>query len=67
MLPADAKQCREATLEKSLQTSVTSHFKPIDAMKRIPYSDKAFLSAAIEWLVDGDLVSPLSPSSEKMC
>jgi len=60
MLPADTKQRREATLKKALQSSLTNHFKPVDATRRIPYSDKCFLSVAIEWLVNADLVSCLT-------
>jgi hypothetical protein len=38
--------------------SVTDHFKPkTEVDKPIMYSDKVFVSAAIEWLIDGDLVS----------
>jgi len=57
MLPANTKQRRDAASEKAHQSTVTNHFKPIDSTNRIPYSDKAFLSMAIEWLVDADLVS----------
>ena len=60
MLPADTKQRREATLKKALQSSLTNHFKPVDATRCIPYSDKGFLSVAIEWLVNADLVSCLT-------
>ena len=61
MLPDDTKQRRQAALDKNLKTlqsSVTDHFKPQNESERpIPYSDKAFMCAAIEWLIDGDLVS----------
>ena len=63
MLPADMKKCREAASEKALQTTITSHFKPVNATRCIPYSDKIFLATAIEWLVHADLVSPFSPHS----
>ncbi|KAI9437034.1 hypothetical protein H4582DRAFT_1816282, partial [Lactarius indigo] len=59
MLPDDTKECRQAALNKSLKTlqsSVTNHFKPQDESERpIPYSDKAFTCATIEWLIDADL------------
>ncbi|KAH8981829.1 hypothetical protein EDB86DRAFT_2768185, partial [Lactarius hatsudake] len=59
MLPDDTKQRRQAALDKNLKTlqsSVTDHFKPQNESERpIPYSDKAFMCAAIEWLIDGDL------------
>ena len=59
MLPDDAKERKQAANEKSSQSTVTDHFKlEIEADKLIVYSDKAFASAAIEWLVDADLVSP---------
>ncbi|KAH9077767.1 hypothetical protein EDB83DRAFT_2217123, partial [Lactarius deliciosus] len=70
MLPDDTKQRRQAALDqsvKTLQSSLTDHFKPKDK-RPIPYSDKAFACAAIEWLIDGDL--PLQvfnrPSFQKM-
>ncbi|KAH8985338.1 hypothetical protein EDB86DRAFT_2767023, partial [Lactarius hatsudake] len=70
MLPDDTKQCRQAALDQSvkiLQSSLTDHFKPEDE-RPIPYSDKAFACAAMEWLIDGDL--PLQvfnrPSFQKM-
>ncbi|KAH9020234.1 hypothetical protein EDB84DRAFT_1441871, partial [Lactarius hengduanensis] len=59
MLPDDTKERRQAVLDKNLKTlqsSVTDHFKPQNESERpIPYSDKAFMCAAIEWLIDGDL------------
>jgi len=40
------------------------HFKPMESVT--PYSDKAFMSTAIEWLIDADLISVfLSQSSEE--
>ena len=67
MLPNDSKQRRQAALKKSvktLQSTVMDHFKSMESLT--PYSDKAFVSTAIEWLVDADLVSVfLSLSSEE--
>lgn len=61
MLPDDTRQRREAAFDKNaktLQSSVTDHFKPESkAEKPIAYSDEAFACAAIEWLIDGGLVS----------
>lgn len=58
MLPDDAKERRQAAIDKNAQSMVTDHFKPqTDEDKPIIYSDKLFASAAIEWLVDADLVS----------
>ncbi len=70
MLPNEAaKQHWQATFKKSvktLQSTVTDQFKPEDAAtKPIPYSDKAFVSAAIKWLIDADLVSAFLPSSSE--
>ena len=62
MLPDDAKECKQAANEKSSQSTVTDHFKlKTEADKLIVYLDKAFASAAtaaIEWLIYADLVSP---------
>jgi len=71
MLSNDTKQRRQVALNKkpkALQSTVTDHFKPEDpATKTTPYSgDKAFLNAAIEWLIGADLVNVfLSLLSEK--
>ncbi|KAI9429899.1 hypothetical protein H4582DRAFT_1825324 [Lactarius indigo] len=55
MLPEDTKRRREAAANKLLrsqQSAVTDHFRPEDpSTRRIPYSDSAFQTAAIEWLV----------------
>ena len=40
------------------QLTVTNHFKPeMEEDRPIIYSDKGFVSIAIEWLIDADLVS----------
>ena len=59
MLPDDTKQRRLAALGKRVkapQSRITDHFKP-EAKKPIAYRDKVFACAAIEWLIDADLVS----------
>ena len=57
MLPDDTRQRRQATLDETLQSSVTDHFK-LEAEKPIASnSDDAFACAAIEWLIDADLVN----------
>ncbi|KAF8263820.1 hypothetical protein EI94DRAFT_1595605 [Lactarius quietus] len=56
MLPEDAKECKQAAIDKNIQSMVTDHFKPeTEEDKPIFYSDKGFASAAVEWLVDADL------------
>jgi hypothetical protein len=53
MLPDDTRQRKEAALDSSVQTQQTvlsDHFTPNDAPV-VPYSDKAFEMAAIDWLV----------------
>ena len=53
MLPEDTRQCKEAALDSSMQaqqTSISDHFNPLDKVV-IPYSDRAFEAAAINWLV----------------
>lgn len=52
MIPDDAKQRKEAELDKTLkaqQTILGDHFGLADEV--IPYSEKAFEALAIEWLV----------------
>ena len=52
MIPDDAKQHKEAELDKTLkaqQTILGDHFGLADEV--IPYSEKAFEALAIEWLV----------------
>ena len=58
MLPDNAKVRAQADNDKNAQSAVTDHFKPKTEEDRpIVYSDKVFAMAAIEWLVDADLVS----------
>ena len=58
MLPDDAKERKQAAIDKNTQSMVTDHFKPaMEEDKPIVYSDKAFTSAALEWVIDADLVS----------
>ena len=52
MLSDDTRQRRETMLDNSLQTqqtALTDHFNTAEVV--VPYSDQAFQSAAIEWLV----------------
>ena len=56
MLPDDTRQRRQAALDKTLQSSVTDHFKPKAEKPIASGSDDAFACAAIEWLTDADLV-----------
>ncbi|KAH9029620.1 hypothetical protein EDB84DRAFT_1271654, partial [Lactarius hengduanensis] len=60
MLPDDTKQRRQAAIDKNvktLQSALTDHFKPENAAEKpIVYSEKVFACAAIEWLVDADLL-----------
>ena len=63
MLPDDTKERRQAAINKSSQPMVTDHFKPqMDENKPIPYSDKGFMSTAIEWLINANLVSLIRTS-----
>ena len=58
MLPEDTKQRKEAALDsasKTQQTSLGDHFSPVDT-EVIPYSDRAFEAATIEWLVSTNQV-----------
>ena len=58
MLPDDAKEHKRAANNKITQSTVTDHFKlKTEGDKPIVYSDKVFTSAAVEWLIDADLVS----------
>jgi hypothetical protein len=57
MLPEDTKRRKEATLDSALKTQQTvlgDHFSPLQEV--IPYSERAFEAAAIEWLVHTDQV-----------
>jgi hypothetical protein len=58
MLPDDAKERKQAAINKDTQSMVTDHFKPETEEDRpIFYSDKGFTSAVIKWLIEADLVS----------
>ena len=58
MLPVDAKQRKTDVIDLGRQSSVTEHFGPEDpASKPIPFSDKAFETAVLEWLVETNQVS----------
>lgn len=58
MLPDDAKERKQAAINKNTQSMVTDHFKPeTEEDKPIVYSDKGFTSVAIKWLINADLVS----------
>ena len=58
MLPDDTKAHTQVDLDKNTQSMVTNHFKPeTEEDKPIFYADKAFSTAAIEWLIDADFVS----------
>ena len=58
MLPNDAKEHKQVAINKNIQSMVTDQFKPkTEEDKPIVYSDKGFASAAVEWLVDANLVS----------
>jgi hypothetical protein len=56
MLPEDTKQRKEAATGSSKQTALPDHFNNA-ADVTIPYSAKAFETAAIEWLVSTNQVS----------
>ena len=50
MLPEDSRQCKEAASESGLhQMALSSHFA--DTEVSIPYSNKVFEDATIQWLV----------------
>ena len=60
MLPEDTRQRKEAALDSSLQTqqtTLTDHFH--DAEVVVPYSDKVFEAATIEWLIHTNQVRHL--------
>ena len=61
MLPEDTKQRKEAALDsctQTQQTAITDHFNaPREDI--VPYSDRAFEAAAIEWLIDSNQVRGL--------
>ena len=57
MLPEDMKRCKEAALDSAMKTQQTvlgDHFGPPEEV--IPYSNRAFEAATIEWLVQTNQV-----------
>ena len=64
MLPEDAKQCREATINTNQQTSLSNHFNTHET-ELVPYNDKVFEAAAIEWLIQCNQVGYSIPT--KLC
>ena len=68
MLPEDTRQRKEAALDYSMQsqqTVLSDHFNVLDE-PIIPYSNRAFKVAAIDWLIDANQVHSfplLSPNS----
>jgi hypothetical protein len=57
MLPGDTKQRREAAMDichKTQQTTLGKHFPANEG--NVPYSDRAFEAAAIEWLIQTNQV-----------
>jgi hypothetical protein len=60
MLPKDAKQ-RRMQVSASSQSQLDSHVQPMVPKERsIPYSDKAFRHAAIQWLIGTDQVTKMN-------
>ena len=56
MLPEDTRERREA-MQSLQQSAVDEHFKPVAPEdKPIAYSDKFFMEAAIEWLIETNQV-----------
>ncbi|KAG1740188.1 uncharacterized protein EDB91DRAFT_1053373, partial [Suillus paluster] len=53
MLPGDVKACKENATQQSINAHLTEHKV---AERVVPYSDKLFKQAAIEWLVAADQV-----------
>ena len=52
MLPEDTKMCKSAK-----QPSIVEHFGLEDRdVRPIPYSNKAFKTAALEWLIETNQV-----------
>ena len=52
MLPEDTKRHKEAASDKALKTQqsvLSDHFGPPEEV--IPYSERAFEAASIEWLI----------------
>ena len=58
MLPEDTRQRKEAALDSSMQTQQTVISDHFNTHKEVivPYSDRAFEAAAIEWLIDSNQV-----------
>ena len=57
MLPKDTKQ-RRVQASANSQSQLDSHVQPMVPKERtIPYSDKAFRHAAIQWLIGTDQVT----------
>ena len=61
MLPEDTKQRKEAALDSCTQTQQTAISDHFNAPREdiVPYSDRAFEAAAIEWLIDSNQVRGL--------
>ena len=58
MLPEDTRQRKEAALDSSMQTqqtAISDHFNAREEVV-VPYSNRAFEAAAIEWLIDSNQV-----------
>ena len=58
MLPEDTRQRKEAALDSSTQTQQTAISDHFNAQQEVivPYSDRAFKAAAIDWLIDSNQV-----------
>jgi hypothetical protein len=71
MLPDDTRRRKEAALDKNvktLQLSVTDHFKPKrEAESPVAHSDEAFAYAAIEWVISADLVNKSLSLFKMLC
>ena len=61
MLPEDTKQRKEAALDSCMQTQQTAISDHFNAQCKdiVPYSNRAFEAAAIEWLIDSNQVHEL--------
>jgi hypothetical protein len=67
MLPSDVKAHKEAvkTANREEQGTLDPHLQEIPRAERtIPYSEKIFRDAAIEWLISTDQVLCLCPLLE---
>ena len=61
MLPEDTKQCKVAALNSCMQTqqtAISDHFNA-QCEDIVPYSNRAFEAAAIEWLINSNQVHGL--------